>query len=149
MFTNLAGKKSSKVKNKVEMDKVKAFAQSIGDVSPIFVDASYGEKTLYKKNIAPLTFPQTFLYGDIIGLNLPESGLIHGEQNYYYERPLVLDEEVFCYSEVKEVYEKPGKNGIMTFLKIVNKGEDIDRKLIFSVEQVVIITEEVKKGMMK
>ncbi|MFC7062153.1 MaoC family dehydratase N-terminal domain-containing protein [Halobacillus seohaensis] len=142
------GKRSTKVKNTVERGAVKKFAEAIGDSHPIFVCEETGRKSRYNENIAPPTFPRVFDYGTIEELNLPAKGLIHGEQIYHYERPLLVGEEIFCFSEVKNYYERSGKSGDMGFLLLKRYGEDLEGNLIFSEEQVVIITEAVRKEMM-
>ncbi|MCA1021169.1 MaoC family dehydratase N-terminal domain-containing protein [Halobacillus litoralis] len=142
MFKEAVGKKSRPVKNVVERGAVKKFAEAIGDPHPLFTD-----EEAVQRNIAPPTFPRVFEYGGIEGLHLPEKGLIHGEQHYHYNRPLYVGEEVFCYAQVDDYYERNGRSGDMGFLKVKRYGEDIDGRIIFSEEQVVIITEAVRKGM--
>ena len=147
MFKEAIGKRSSGVKNVVERGAVKKFAESIGDLHPIFVDEEFAKKTRYKKNIAPPTFPRVFDYGVIDELDLPAKGLIHGEQKYHYKRPLLVGEEIICYQEVEEYYEKQGKLGNMGFLVLKQYGETLSEELIFTAEQVVIINETVRKVM--
>lgn len=148
MFTESIGKKSNKVKNMVERGAVKKFAESIGDTHPIYLDEETGENSRYKRNIAPPTFPRVFDYGVIDGLNLPNKGLIHGEQTYHYKRPLLVGEEIYCYTVVKDYYEKAGKNGSMGFLVLENNGQDLSGNTIFTSSSVVIITEAVRKVLM-
>ncbi|WP_408010400.1 MaoC family dehydratase N-terminal domain-containing protein [Pseudalkalibacillus sp. A8] len=148
MLTHCIGKRSNRVKNIVERGAVKKFAESIGDPHPIFICEETGKQSRFKNNIAPPTFPRVFDYGTIEELNLPKKGLIHGEQIYHYERPLLVGEEIICYSQVKDYYERTGKSGEMGFLIINRFGEDTDGKLIFTEEQVVIINEAVRKGML-
>ncbi|MDQ0218847.1 MaoC family dehydratase [Peribacillus cavernae] len=145
MFKDSIGKRSNKVKNIVERGAVKKFAEAIGDTHPLYLDEETGKHSRYKQNIAPPTFPRVFDYGIIEGLNLPNKGLIHGEQIYHYERPLLVGEEIYCYAEVKDYYEKAGKNGSMGFLVLENNGEDINGKAIFTSTSIVIITEAVRK----
>lgn len=148
MFTGSIGKKSIKVKNTVERGAVKKFAESIGDAHPIYLDEETGENSRYKRNIAPPTFPRVFDYGVIEGLNLPKKGLIHGEQTYHYERPLLVGEDLYCYAVVKDYYEKAGKNGSMGFLVLENNGQDLSGNTIFTSSSIVIITEAVRKALM-
>ncbi|MCP3031665.1 MaoC family dehydratase N-terminal domain-containing protein [Halobacillus sp. A1] len=147
MFTHGIGKRSAKVKNTVERGAVKKFAESIGDLHPIFVCEETGKQSRYHQNIAPPTFPRVFDYGTIEELKLPNKGLIHGEQIYHYERPLLVGEDILCYSEVKNYYERNGKSGEMGFLLLNRFGEDLEGRLIFTEEQVVIITEAVRREM--
>lgn len=149
MFNDAIGKKSNKVKNTVERGMVKKFSESIGDLSPIFIDEEFGKKTRYGNNIAPPTYPRVFDFGEIEELYLPNIGLIHGEQIYHYERPLVVGEDIYCYTEVVDYYEKEGSNGLLGFVVLKRYGEDVGGKVIFTEEQKVIITEAVRKELVK
>ncbi len=145
MFGDFIGEKSDKVRNMVERGAVKKFAEAIGDPHPIFIDEGFVAQTRYGRNIAPPTFPRVFDYGRIEGFPFPVAGLIHGEQSFEYERPLYVGEEVYCYSEVEDYYEKTGKSGTLGFLVLKSYGEDGEGRRIFSSTQVVIITEAVRK----
>jgi len=139
------GKQSDKVKNVVERGAVKKFAEAIGDLHPIFFDEDTGRLSRYKNNIAPPTFPRVFDYGAIEGLNLPNKGLIHGEQTFHYVRPLLVGEEVYCYSIVKKYFEKKGNFGQMGFLVLESFGEDSKGTTIFSSTSTIVISEAVRK----
>jgi acyl dehydratase len=149
VFSNQVGKQSNKVKNAVERGAVKKFAEAIGDVHPIYIDEETGRNSRFQNNIAPPTFPRTFDYGVIEGLNLPNKGLIHGEQTFHYKRPLVVGEEILCYSEVKKYFEKKGNFGEMGFLILESFGEDIAGNIIFSSMSTVVISEAVRKVLTK
>ncbi|MCM3690593.1 MaoC family dehydratase N-terminal domain-containing protein [Neobacillus niacini] len=149
MFSNQVGKRSNKVKNDVERGAVKKFAEAIGDLHPIYFDVEVGRNSRFKNNIAPPTFPRTFDYGVIDRLNLPTKGLIHGEQTFHYERPLVVGEEILCYSEVKKYFEKKGNFGEMGFLVLESFGEDLAGNTIFSSTSTIVISEAVRKVLTK
>ncbi|MEH7010471.1 MaoC family dehydratase N-terminal domain-containing protein [Neobacillus niacini] len=149
MFRDQVGKRSTKVKNVVERGAVKKFAEAIGDLHPIYFEEDTGRNSRYQNNIAPPTFPRTFDYGVIEGLNLPNKGLIHGEQTFHYERPLVVGEELLCYSEVKKYFEKKGNFGEMGFLILASFGEDLVGNTIFSSTSTVVISEAVRKVLTK
>lgn len=149
MFKDVIGKKSKKVKNVVERAMVKRFAEAIGDPHPIFIDEEYGKKSRYKRNIAPPTFPRVFDYGEIEELYLPNIGLIHGEQTYHYVRPLFVGETIYCYTEVADYYEKEASLGLLGFILLKTYGEDEAGNLIFTENSTVIITEAVRKELVK
>lgn len=146
MFEDIIGKQSEKVINEVERGAVKKFANAIGDSHPIYVDRAYGRKSRYKNNIAPPTFPRVFDYGSIEELKLPNAGLIHGEQEFEYKRPLVVGETLQCYSKVENYEEKQAKSGNLGFLTVNNIGEDGTGEKIFNAKTVTIITEAVRGG---
>ncbi|WP_246945249.1 MaoC family dehydratase N-terminal domain-containing protein [Bacillus pinisoli] len=147
MYHDSIGKRSNRVRNTVERGAVRKFAESIGDLHPIFIDEETGKKSRYKNNIAPPTFPRVFDYGVIEDLKLPKKGLIHGEQIYHYNRPLLVGEELSCYQEVSNYYEKKGNFGEMGFLVIKVYGETVEGELVFTADQLVIINEAVRKAM--
>lgn len=149
MLKETIGKRSEVVKNTVERGSVKKFAAAIGDISPIYVDEEAGKQSRYKANIAPPTFPVTFEYAAIEALKLPEKGLIHGEQTFHYKRPLLVGEDVYCYVEVKDYYERTGSFGEMGFLVVERYGKSKNDELIYTEKQVVIINEEARKEMRK
>ncbi|KAB7707814.1 MaoC family dehydratase [Bacillus aerolatus] len=148
MLHHSIGKRSEKVKNIVERGAVKKFAEAIGDFHPIYTDEETGKQSRHKENLAPPTFPITFDYGIIADLHLPNKGLIHGEQTFHYERPLLAGEEVYCWTEVKNYVEKSGSHGEMGFLMLTKYGEDSKGQLVFSAKQTVIINEVVRKVML-
>lgn len=147
LYTEYIGLTSNKVRNVVERELVRRFAESIGDNHPIYIDEEIGKKSRYGTNIAPPTFPRVLRSGYIEGLKLPLKGLIHGEQIYHYERPLLVGEEVYCYSKIEDYYDKEGSTGKMGFLKMTRYGEDSDGKLIFTEESITIITETVRRSL--
>ena len=147
MYEHAVGKCSNRVLNVVDRESVRRFAKAIGDEHPIYVDVHAGKRSRYGENIAPPTYPRVFNYGSIEGLELPSKGLIHGEQIYHYERPLLVGEEVYCYAKVKDYKERMGSNGKMGIIRIENNGEDKEGAAIFSSTLVIIINEAVLKGM--
>lgn len=149
MFEKWIGKQSVPVKNDVERGAVKKFAEAIGDPHPLYVDEDYAKNTIYGGLIAPPTFPQTFDYGKIEGLPLPQKGLIHGEQSYTYNRPLKVGEEVWCYTKLENVYEKTGGSGTLMFLVFDRIGEDREGQRIYTARSVAIMTEAVRKELEK
>lgn len=149
MFKDSIGKQSNKVKNIVERGMVKRFAEAINDSHPIFTDEEFGKQSRYGQNIAPPTFSRVFEYGEVDGLHLPNIGLIHGEQTYHYERPLLVGEAVYCYTSVVDYFEKNGSNGLLGFIILKRYGEDPEGEIIFTEEQTVVISEAVRKELVR
>lgn len=147
MFKELIGKRSAPVKNVIERGAVKKFAEAIHDAAPIYIDEEAGKASRYGRNIAPPTFPITLAYGTIEELVLPTKGLIHGEQKFHYKRPLLVGEEVYCVTEIKNYYERTGSFGKMGFLVIERQGTDAQGELLYTEEQIIIINEAARKGM--
>lgn len=146
MYKHLIGSASEKVINTVEPGAIRRFALAIGDDNPLYTDTDPGETSVFKRNIAPVTFPVTLNYGTIEGLNLPSKGLIHGEQTFHYERPLYAGEIIWCSSRLTNCKERSG-SGSMLILTIERMGETEKGEVIFTMTQSVIMTEAARKGM--
>ncbi|MEK3808689.1 MaoC family dehydratase N-terminal domain-containing protein [Bacillus sp. FSL H8-0547] len=147
MYKHLIGSASDKVKNTVESGAIRRFALAIGDENPLYTDTDAGEKSAFRRNIAPVTFPVTLNYGTIEDLNLPSKGLIHGEQAFHYERPLYAGETILCSSKLSNCKERSGNGGSMVILTIERTGETEKGEVIFTMTQSVIMTEAARKGM--
>lgn len=147
MYWDTVGKQSDYVKNVVERGAVKRFAEAIGNLHPIFIDEEFGRTSRFGTNIAPPTFPRTFDFGKVEGLYLPDNlrGVIHGSHAYDYKQPLLVGQEVLCYTAVKNYFEKQGKLGKMGFLILEEAAIDLDGTQIFTSECNYIISEAVRE----
>ncbi|MCL6637073.1 MAG: MaoC family dehydratase N-terminal domain-containing protein [Alicyclobacillus sp.] len=87
---------------------------------------------------APPTWSRTLDYGRIPGLDLPASGLLHGEQAFFYERPIRPGERLACRSQLAEVMEKTGRQGPMWLLTLHCEARDEAGQLVVQ-ERVTLI----------
>ncbi|HEX6709435.1 MAG TPA: MaoC family dehydratase N-terminal domain-containing protein [Rubrobacter sp.] len=146
LYAEFVGLRSEPVINLVERGAVRRFAEAIADPSPLYVDEKVAEQSRHGTLLAPPTFPRTFDYGRIEGLDLPSSGLIHGEFRISYERPLFVGEELLCRMALKDSYDKQGRRGPLGFLVFERTGERLDGERVFTTNDVVVITEAVRRG---
>ena len=146
LYAEFVGSRSKPVRNLVERGAVRRFAEAIADPSPLYIDEEVARKSRYGNLLAPPTFPRTFDYGLIEGLELPSAGLIHGEFRISYERPLLVGEELLCHMELKDSYDKQGRRGLLGFLVFERTGESVDGERVFTTNDVVVVTESVRRG---
>ncbi len=146
-FERFIGERSEAVSNVVEKEAVKKFAEAIGDPNPLYVDEEEAQKNRYGRLIAPPTFPRTFEYGEVEGVGAPGQGFIHGEHRIRYERPLFVGEEVSCYAEVKDYYEKEGREGTLGFLISERVGESPRGELIFTMTDTAVVTPAMREDL--
>ena len=146
LYKEFVGLRSEPVKNLVERGPVRRFAEAIEDPSPLYTDERMATESRYGRLLAPPTFPRTFDYGRIEGLELPRAGLIHGEFSISYERPLLVGEEVLCSMQLKDSYDKRGRRGLLGFLVFERTGEDPYGERIFTTNDIVVVTEAVRRG---
>ncbi len=146
LYERFVGLRSEPVRNLVERGAVRRFAEAIADPSPLYVDDEAAKRSRYGRILAPPTFPRTFDYGIIEGLDLPSAGLIHGEFRISYQRPLLVDEEVLCRMELKTSYDKQSRRGLLGFLVFERTGEDKRGERVFTANDIVVVTESVRRG---
>ena len=82
----------------------------------------------------PLTFPIVLQPNPIPGLNLPESGVIHGEQRFHYCTPLRLGETVTVVAEVSSYKERGGT----VFATLITRGMHADGTAAFEAQALLL-----------
>lgn len=145
LYADFVGLSSGPVRNVVGLEAVRLFADAIADPSPLYRDEAAG-RGRYGGILAPPTFPRTFDYGRIEGLQLPPAGLIHGEFRISYGRPLLVGDELMCRLTLKDSYDKEGRRGLLGFLLFERTGEDLAGDLVFTTNDTVVVTEAVRRG---
>jgi acyl dehydratase len=148
LYEAFIGRSSEPVRNAVERDAVRLFAEAIADPSPLYRDEEAARRGRYGRLLAPPTFPRTFDYGRVEGLELPPAGLIHGEFRISYRRPLLVGDEVLCRLQLKDSYDKRGQRGLLGFLLFERTGESVDGDLVFTTNDTVVVTEAVRRGIL-
>ncbi len=146
LYEGFVGRFSAPVWNVVERDAVRLFADAIADPSPLYRDEDAAQRSRYGGLLAPPTFPRTFDYGRVEGLELPPAGLIHGEFRISYRRPLLVGDELFCRLTLRDSYDKEGRRGRLGFLLFERTGEDPEGNLVFTTNDTVVVTEAVRRG---
>jgi acyl dehydratase len=146
LYADSVGRSSEPVRNVVERENVRLFADAIADPSPLYRDEGAAGRSRYGGILAPPTFPRTFDYGRVEGLELPPAGLIHGEFRISYRRPLLVGDELLCRLTLKESYDKEGRRGLLGFLVFERTGEDPKGNVVFTTSDTVVVTEAVRRG---
>ncbi|HKH12849.1 MAG TPA: MaoC family dehydratase N-terminal domain-containing protein [Rubrobacter sp.] len=146
LYNEFVGQSSVPVRNVVQRDAVRLFADAIADPSPLYRDEEAARSSRYGRILAPPTFPRTFDYGRVEGLELPPAGLIHGEFRISYERPLLVGDEILCRLQLEDSYDKEGRRGLLGFLLFERTGEDLEGNLVFTTNDTVVVTEAVRRG---
>lgn len=120
------GKGSSLEVMEIRPDLVRRFAEAIG--------IPYDHKV-------PPTFVTTLPFAKLSDGDFPPPGTIHGEQVISYTRPLREGEKITYVRKIKDVYEKIGRSGKMTFVVVETIGADMFGDEIFASESTLIIPE--------
>jgi acyl dehydratase len=121
LSSELIGRESDVVLFEVERGAIRKFADAVQDQTPACVHG----------DIAPPTFPTTFRM-TIPGVTFDLARVLHGAQEYRYQRPLRAGDRVRCRLRVANVYRRQGRLGEMTFLILAIEGTDESGRPLFS-----------------
>ncbi len=145
-WRSLVGASSEPVANLIERGAVRRFAEAIGDSSPLYVDETTAKASRYGGLVAPPTFPRTLDYGEIEGMGWPDAGMIHGEHQISYTgRPLLVGEELHCYTKFENYYEKESRSGLLGFIIMERFGDNPGGERRFTMRDVVVVTPALRK----
>jgi acyl dehydratase len=145
-WRSMVGERSERVWNVVERGAVRRFAEAIGDPNPLYVDEAAAKGSRYGALVAPPTFPRTFEYGEIRGMGWPEGGMLHGEHRIEYRGgPLRVGEEIYCFTELKDYYEKESRGGLLGFVVVERSGETPAGERRFTMQDVAVVTPALRR----
>lgn len=125
----------------VEAGKVEEFARAVKDDNPAHRDAAAAEQQGFPEVPAPLTFTRTAYfpryrpegvgmdYGMDLGLHWDR--LVHGEQEYEFERPIYVGDVLRGETTLADVYQRESA-GTLTFLVYETKYRDADGNLVLT-----------------
>lgn len=113
----------------VDRSKIRELAMALGDGNPLYHSEAAAAKTRYGGMLAPPTFatllnfwvPQDSLYAD---LGIDYRYLLHGEQEYEYERDIRPGMTLLVTRRCVKIFSKPGKSGDMEFAVIESDVRD-------------------------
>lgn len=126
---SLIGIRSPAMEFEVERGAIRKFAEAIGDPNPVY----------QRGELAPPSFPTTFRV-KLPGLDaVSPARLIHGNEEYAYERPIRAGDRLLCHREIRDLFFKQGKLGAMTFVISVIEGRDPAGELVFTGKSTLII----------
>ncbi|MEF8906584.1 MAG: MaoC family dehydratase N-terminal domain-containing protein, partial [Haloarculaceae archaeon] len=135
---------------RVAPGKVAEFARAVRDDNPAHYDAAAAADRGFDAVPAPLTFTRVSAFphnrpegveGTGFDLGL-EPVIIHGEQAYEFERPLVAGDVLDGETTLAEVYQREGRRGgTMTFVEYETAYYDQDGDLVVTDRSTAIETE--------
>jgi hypothetical protein len=149
ILKSIIGKKTAKSKVVVERGPVSFFASAVISDSPIYQNPELARAAGLDNIPAPPTFPMAIenwgKFAEIqpadasqgspmlaaIGPLMAKGGLIlHGEQEFIYERPIVVGDVLNGDGEIVDAYQKESKGKTMTFIVTETKWTDESGALV-------------------
>ena len=125
----------------VGREKIREFADAIGDFSPLYRDADAARAMGYPDVIAPPTFLTVLSFRRPNGAYTdPELGvdygkLVHGEQRFALHRPVVAGDRLVATSTITDI-RVAGRNELLT---VANEITTVDGESVATVTSVVVI----------
>ena len=115
----------------VSAEKIREFADALGDDSPIYRDADFAKKFGLASVAAPPTFPivvtMTAMYDSFHDPNLGMdfTRVVHGDQRFEYVRPIQVGDELVVTTIVEDI-RALGSNDVATFrTEVTSHGEAV------------------------
>ena len=106
----------------ISADDVKQFAEAVGDLNPIHLDAEFAEKSFFKKRIVHGAF-LVGLISKILGVDFPGQGTVYISQNSVFKRPVYVDTTVKVKVKVTEVMTE--KRRLVLDTNVFNEKDEI------------------------
>ena len=125
---DLIGRQSDEVLVEVERGAIRKFAQAVGDTTAACL----------RGEVAPPTFPTTIRI-PIPGVTYDLARVLHGGQEYRFQRPIRAGDRLRCRTSLTDVYRREGRLGAMTFLIIELEGRAENGEPVFTGRSTVIV----------
>ena len=105
----------------ISADDVKRFAEVVGDLNPIHLDAEMAEKSFFKRRIVHGAFLGG-LISKVLGMDFPGQGTVYISQNSIFKRPVYVDTSVTVEVKITQVLTE--KRRLILDTNVLNeKGE--------------------------
>jgi 3-hydroxybutyryl-CoA dehydratase len=101
---------------------VKQFAEIVGDLNPVHIDAEFAAKTSFKKRIVHGAFLGG-LISKVLGMDFPGQGTIYISQNSVFKRPVFVDTKVLVEIKVTQVIRE--KRRLVLDTTILNEAGEV------------------------
>ena len=132
----------------VDPERVSEFAVAVGEDNQIFFDREAAKRHGFPGPLAPPTFTTTQIYQvprdereRRLGANLDYARVLHGEQEFIYERLPIAGESLHGTMRIAKDFTKEGKRGgSMRFVTYESKFTDADGELVLTANYTLIET---------
>jgi acyl dehydratase len=113
--TDAIGKQWEPARFEVEADRIRAYADAVGEESDVYRDADAARAAGFRDLVAPPMFAVVYsapamgpaILDPEVGINFP--AMVHGGQAFEWGEPVCAGDEITTTAECREIYEKDGK----------------------------------------
>jgi acyl dehydratase len=139
-FASHVGQESSPRVYDVERGHIRRFVEAVGDPDPMYLDDEAALKAGHPRIPAPPTFATALRANDPRqGIEIDWKKLLHGEQEYVYQRTIYAGDRLTVIGRIADAYVKEGKAGVMDFLVTETLGSDENGQLVFRARSTAVI----------
>lgn len=137
--SNLAGHETAPETGTITAEDVRQFAEAVGDASPIHTDPEAARAAGYERIPAPPTFVTRFRVPfEEAGLDVRRMQVLHGEQEYTYERPVYVGDTLNVRHRIASIRQSRGGLAIMTIEQL---GDTPDGQRVVTGSSTVLVRE--------
>ena len=139
------GRQGTVITYVIDASEVRAFADAIGDPSPVYRDLAAAQAAGHPAIPAPPTFAACRRGSDDVreGLDMDWSRILHGGEEITLNRPLYVGDTVHVGQRVADVYTKEGRaGGVMDFLVLEVVAKDDAGEVVYTVRRTVVVKRE-------
>lgn len=122
------GFESPAVRFEVERGAIRRFAEAIGETHPSHLAG----------DIAPPTFATSLRVAVPGPCPLSMENVLHGDEEYVYERPLRAGDRIVVRRRIADVNEREGRQGVLTIISIHTEGCDEQGNLVYRTISTII-----------
>lgn len=139
------GRKGSVITYVIDASEVRAFADAIGDPSPVYRDLDAARAAGHRAIPAPPTFAACRRGGDDVrdGLDMDWSRILHGGEEITLNRPVYVGDRLHVGQHIADIFTKEGRSGgVMDFLVLEVVAKDDDDAMVYTVRRTVVVKRE-------
>jgi len=106
----------------ISADDVQRFAETVGDLNPVHLDAQFAENSFFKKRIVHGAL-LAGLISKVLGMDFPGQGTVYISQSSVFKRPVYIDTTVSVEVKVTQVIE--AKRRLVLDTNILNSDGEV------------------------
>jgi 3-hydroxybutyryl-CoA dehydratase len=106
----------------ISADDVQRFAEVVGDLNPIHLDAEFAANSFFRKRIVHGAFIAG-LISKVLGMDFPGQGTVYISQNSVFKRPVYVDTTVSVEVKVTQVIAE--KRRLILDTNILNSNGEV------------------------
>jgi|SRR5579859_2599127 len=137
---SIVGAESPAETVEVTAEAIRQFAAAVGDDNPVHHDEAAARAAGHPALVAPPTYVTKFRqFVSAFAIDPIKMRLLHGEEEYIYNRPLYAGDTLTIQTRVAEVRQRPGKGGTMTFVTLETTGTDASGAHVYTGRTLAIL----------